>query len=64
MKIDFNPLDKTYTLSSVTETELQVLHQAFMYGTPFSDIAEIYLFSRRVREQLEEAVSDLVERYR
>jgi hypothetical protein len=64
MKIYFNERDKTYDFTQITETEFQIFNQAFQMGTPFSDIEELYLYSKHVREQLEEENDALIERYR
>jgi hypothetical protein len=63
VRIFYHERDKTYDFTQITETELQIFAQAFAQGTPFSDIVELYMYSRRMREQLEETVDELVERY-
>lgn len=63
MKIYFHERDKTYDLTRVTETELQILVQAFQYTRPFSDIPELGIFSKKIARQLMEEQSMLVARY-
>jgi hypothetical protein len=64
MRIQFSPVSSTYDFTEITETEFQVICEAFAAGTPFSDIEELYLYSKRLHDQLKEASAALTERYR
>lgn len=64
MNIVFDEDKRQYTFTEVSETELQVFHEAFLRRLPFSDVPVLRRFAGDVWHQLEEAKDALLARYK
>lgn len=64
MKIIFDEDRRQYTFTEVSETELQVFHEAFLRRLPFGDVPVLRQFAADVWHQLEAAKTALLARYK